>query len=96
MTMDGVSGVYSLTDREHEILRCVANGQSNTAIAARLGISVYTVRNHLTHIFKKLGVHSRTQAVVVVLSDRSLRDGPAAVDHPSGTPSGSGSYLPDR
>ena len=44
----------------------MAQGLSNAAIAARLGISSYTVRNHLTHIFEKLDVHSRSHAVALV------------------------------
>jgi DNA-binding CsgD family transcriptional regulator len=72
MDMNGHSKVYSLTEREHEVLRCVAQGLSNAAIAGRLGISSYTVRNHLTHIFEKLDVHSRSHAVALVFSHRTL------------------------
>ncbi len=70
--MNSLPKVSSLTDREHEVLRCVAQGLSNAAIATRLGISSYTVRNHLTHIFEKLEVHSRSHAVALVVSHRPL------------------------
>jgi pimeloyl-ACP methyl ester carboxylesterase/DNA-binding CsgD family transcriptional regulator len=54
----------SLTSREREILGLVASGASNQAIADQLFISEKTVRNHLTAIFDKIGVSSRSQAIV--------------------------------
>lgn len=53
-----------LTDREREVLALVAEGQSNHAIAVRLGISEKTVRNHVSNIFAKLAVADRAQAIV--------------------------------
>jgi pimeloyl-ACP methyl ester carboxylesterase/DNA-binding CsgD family transcriptional regulator len=53
-----------LTTREREILALVAGGANNQAIADQLFISEKTVRNHLTAIFDKLGVSSRSQAIV--------------------------------
>jgi len=53
-----------LTAREREILDLVASGGSNLDIATKLFISEKTVRNHLTAIFDKLGVTSRSQAIV--------------------------------
>ena len=53
-----------LTAREREILDLVAGGASNLDIAAKLFISEKTVRNHLTAVFDKLGVTSRSQAIV--------------------------------
>lgn len=53
-----------LTDRELEVLALVAGGLTNRDIAQRLHISVRTVEAHLTHIYNKLGVCSRTEAVV--------------------------------
>jgi DNA-binding NarL/FixJ family response regulator len=52
-----------LTDREREVLALVSEGLPNKAIAARLGISEHTVKFHLSSIFSKLGVASRTEAV---------------------------------
>jgi len=57
-----------LTSREQEILRCMAQGLDNSQIAARLGLSDKTVRNNLTHVFDKLGVKSRAQAIVLALN----------------------------
>lgn len=51
-----------LTDREVEVLRKLAMAYPNREIAARLGISEKTVRNHLEHIYSKLGVSTRTAA----------------------------------
>lgn len=52
-----------LTDREHEILDLVAQGQSNATIAGRLRISDKTVRNHVSNIFTKLAVADRAAAI---------------------------------
>lgn len=54
----------ALTPRELEVLRLVAEGLPNKAIAQRLGISEHTVKFHLNAILGKLGVQSRTEAVV--------------------------------
>jgi DNA-binding NarL/FixJ family response regulator len=59
-----------LTDREDEVLRLAAQGQSNKQIGSHLDISSRTVQTHLGHIFDKLGVASRTEAVI-----RGLREG---------------------
>lgn len=53
-----------LTDRELEVLRLAAQGLTNYDIAQQLYISVRTVEAHLTHAYNKLGVGSRTEAVV--------------------------------
>ncbi len=52
-----------LTDRERQILLCLAQGSSTEAIASRLCISTVTVRNHVRNILQKLGVHTRFAAV---------------------------------
>ena len=54
-----------LTEREIEILGLAAQGKSNKEIADKLYVSVRTVEAHLGHIFDKLGVNSRTEAVIV-------------------------------
>ena len=53
-----------LTEREHEILELIAAGRSNAEIATRLAISGKTVRNHVANVFTKLGVATRSQAIV--------------------------------
>jgi DNA-binding NarL/FixJ family response regulator len=52
-----------LTDRERAILRLIVDGLSNGAIADRLSLSEGTIKNHLTHIFQKLDVKDRAQAI---------------------------------
>jgi DNA-binding NarL/FixJ family response regulator len=59
--------VEVLTDREREILALLADGLSNKAIAARLYLSVRTVEGHLASLYTHLGVHSRTEAVLLAL-----------------------------
>ena len=54
-----------LTPRELGVLRLLANGESNKEIAVALAISERTVKTHLAHLFEKLGVTSRTEAVRV-------------------------------
>ncbi len=61
---EGVTRVQ-LTPRELSALRLMADGQSNKEIAGALGISERTVKTHLSHLFEKLGVTSRTEAVRV-------------------------------
>jgi DNA-binding NarL/FixJ family response regulator len=55
----------SLTAREMEVLGLVSLGSSNRQIARELGLSVRTVEAHLTHIYNKLGVGSRTEAALL-------------------------------
>ncbi|MDB9314580.1 response regulator transcription factor [Spirulina sp. CS-785/01] len=57
----------NLTEREQEVLHWLVQGDSNEAIAEHLYITVATVKAHLTSIFEKLGVNSRTQAIVKAL-----------------------------
>lgn len=57
----------TLTEREIEILRLAATGRPNKAIAEDLSVSPRTVQLHLAHVFQKLGVASRTEAVVTGL-----------------------------
>ncbi|MEZ4238581.1 MAG: helix-turn-helix transcriptional regulator [Myxococcota bacterium] len=60
----GEVGVPSLTERESEVLREVARGQTNKEIAAALGISPRTVQNHTLNIYGKLGVSTRAGAAL--------------------------------
>jgi DNA-binding NarL/FixJ family response regulator len=55
----------SLTDRELDVLQCVARGEGNKQIAASLGIAEPTVKAHLVRIFEKLGVENRTAAAAI-------------------------------
>ena len=51
-----------LTEREHEVLRLVAHGESNKAIALRLGLTEQTIKFHLTNIFRKTRSANRIEA----------------------------------
>jgi DNA-binding NarL/FixJ family response regulator len=60
----GQSDPYeSLTDREKQVLKLVAEGKSNKEVAEVLGISVKTAMTHREHVMEKLGVHNRTELV---------------------------------
>ncbi|MGR4868166.1 response regulator transcription factor [Variovorax sp. LARHSF232] len=56
-----------LTPREREVLRWLATGKTDADIAAMLGISARTVQKHLEHMYVKLGVETRTAAVMRTL-----------------------------
>lgn len=56
-----------LTDREREILTCAAAGRSNKEIADQLYVSVDTVKTHLHHIYQKLSVAGRVEAILTYL-----------------------------
>lgn len=55
--------VRDLTSREVDVLTRLARGQSAAALADELGISPITARNHIQHVFEKLEVHSRSEAI---------------------------------
>src|SRR5215813_12294041 len=57
----------SLSPREREVLLLITQGLGNAQIAERLSISEKTVRNHVSHLFDKLGVWTRAQAIVFAL-----------------------------
>jgi NarL family two-component system response regulator LiaR len=59
-----------LSERELGVLKLAAKGMSNKEIAVELALGVRTVQSHLSHIFDKLGVSSRTEAVL-----RALKEG---------------------
>jgi two-component system, NarL family, response regulator LiaR len=64
----------ALTEREREVLRLIARGQSNKLIARELGVSEKTVKTHVSHILGKLGVTARTQAALFAVR-HGLADG---------------------
>jgi DNA-binding CsgD family transcriptional regulator len=64
----GDARLASLSPRERDILERIASGCTNAEIGRQIFISEKTVRNHVTRIFEKLGVHSRAQAIVLALN----------------------------
>ena len=61
----------SLTAREEETLLLLTKGYSNKEIADRLSLGVETVRSHLKHIYEKMHVRSRAEAVARYMSGRN-------------------------
>ncbi len=64
--------LLSLTDRETDVLRLVAKGYSNKAVARELGITISTVKTHLRNIFRKLGVEDRAQVIIKAIKEGML------------------------
>jgi DNA-binding CsgD family transcriptional regulator len=69
------SEVHGLTRREVEVLRLIARGKANRAIAGELHLSERTVHRHVSNIFTKLGVDSRTAAVAYGIRHRIVEIG---------------------
>jgi DNA-binding NarL/FixJ family response regulator len=74
---DHASTVEALTDRELEVLTLVSKGYTNKAVGMQLDISDRTVQSHLAHIFEKMQVNSRTEAVMKAVSLGWLEPPPA-------------------
>jgi two-component system, NarL family, response regulator DegU len=65
--------ISPLTPRETEILEFIAKGYLNKQIAAELGISEQTIKNHVTSILRKLNANARTEAVVVAIKQGLIK-----------------------
>ena len=65
-----MSLVDELTEREREIVDLLAQGLSNKLIASKLYLSVRTVEGHLANIYLRLGIHSRTEAMLMAMKVR--------------------------
>jgi DNA-binding NarL/FixJ family response regulator len=63
---------YHLSAREHDVLEGLVEGMSYKMIAEKYSISLDTVRTHIKHIYEKLHVHSKSEAVVKALRKRLL------------------------
>jgi DNA-binding NarL/FixJ family response regulator len=64
---DGAELCETLTDREKQVLRLVADGKSNKEVAQALGISVKTAMSHRERVMDKLDVHNRTDLAKLAL-----------------------------
>jgi DNA-binding NarL/FixJ family response regulator len=65
----GPTGVGRFSPRERQIATFLASGCSNQEIANRLGLRLQTVKNHLSRIYRKLGVPNRVQLAVLVVHE---------------------------
>ncbi|MDZ4769064.1 MAG: response regulator transcription factor [Chloroflexota bacterium] len=63
---------YGLTDREREVLRLIAGGASNKQVADMLMISISTVKFHLNNVLEKMGVDTRSEAIVLAVKESLL------------------------
>jgi DNA-binding NarL/FixJ family response regulator len=61
---------YQLTPHETRLLKLLTEGHNYKSAAAKLGVAVGTVSFHLQHIYEKLQVHSKSEAVAKALRDR--------------------------
>lgn len=66
------TSVQQLTSRQHELLRLLREGKDNQAIAQEMGLSVKTIENHLTRLYRQLNVQSRLEAVKAVMQQPHL------------------------
>jgi DNA-binding CsgD family transcriptional regulator len=73
-----VLNLFLLTPREIEVLRAMADGRSTARIAVVLGISTGTVRSHVKSLLGKLGLHSRVEAVSLILRSNGHPSAPTA------------------
>jgi DNA-binding NarL/FixJ family response regulator len=85
-TEDSQKRIISLTEREKEVLSFVARGATNSQIAQELLLSERTVENHLSAVFKKLGVRNRTEAAVCAVHAGLFIQGfgQGVISHPCG------------
>jgi DNA-binding NarL/FixJ family response regulator len=67
------ANTFFLTEREHQVLESLADGESTERIAARLNLTHATVRSHVQSLLCKLGVHSRAGAVSVAVRSGLIR-----------------------
>ena len=81
-------GMNLLSKRELDVVRCLTEGLTNREIAERLVLSQHTIKNHLFHIFDKLGVSNRIELLFVTLSPRSTDQPSVPLQDPLAVPCG--------
>lgn len=67
MSRNITNGSHPLSPRELEVLQMTTQGLTNAEIAERLELTIHAVKFHLASIYRKLGVHNRTEAAVAFL-----------------------------
>lgn len=77
-----VGTLDTLTSRETEIADLVAVGRTNAEIAQRLGLSIFTVKNHVSNILAKLHAQTRTEAAAMILTAANVQGAGTAPDSP--------------
>jgi len=81
-------GQASLTKRENDIIRLIAQGAGNREIAQRLSISIKTVETHRANIYSKLNVHNAVQLLLAIEEDGAPIQGQKPVPPPNPDPDG--------
>ena len=71
LTDDALHAEFGLTAREIQVARLIAEGLSNSEIAARLGVKFFTARNHVERTLAKLGVPSRNRVGPLLRNEAS-------------------------
>ncbi|KGN40449.1 response regulator transcription factor [Knoellia aerolata] len=91
---DGAPASHGLTRREVEVLSLIARGKANRAIASELHLSERTVHRHVSNIFTKLDVDSRTAAVAYAITHRIVEMGSLSPDHQTAAVASRGEARP--
>ncbi|MFK0312183.1 response regulator transcription factor [Pseudomonas sp. NPDC090233] len=72
-----------ITDRESDVIRLLGQGMTNKQIGLQLGISHYTVRDHISSMLKKLNMNSRVELAILVLRSETYRPSEAEGAEPT-------------
>lgn len=62
-----LSAIYKMTKKEQSVAQLLVAGESNSSIAAHLGVELATIKTHVVHIFQKLEVNSRSKAIAMLM-----------------------------